>query len=248
MNLFQASIGKDIRPLLIIINGESNSGGYALNLGAPGAEVGIRSSVQILNNTSFEFENLNIGTNNLIDHNGLSCCSTHGFELELANRADIGSGIYKNVHLIKTGQGGSTISQWNVGGTYMNKFEQRINIAKNIIDFNKCKIGILYSLGINDAIAGTNITTWKTGVTNEFAYIRSVIGQGDIPIIMTEFQGMGGGGYPMYVEAIQELAAIINNVDSVSASGASLRDSNHWDYTGMKLVAGRLLDQLETYY
>ena len=38
------------RTALFIINGESNSGGYALNSQAPSNEIGIRNEIKILNN------------------------------------------------------------------------------------------------------------------------------------------------------------------------------------------------------
>lgn len=250
MNIFQASIGrKTHKPLLIIINGESNSGGYALNSEAPNEEKGVQSQVQILNNTTLVFEDLNIGVNNLIDHAGLSNGVTHGFELELGIRANTSNPFYNNVHLIKTGQGGSQISQWNIGGSYMNSFYQRIDAAKSLINFDNYNIVILFSLGINDAIASTNLTTWKLGVTTHFQTIRNKIGR-NVPIIMTEFQGMGSGGtqYSNYNIAIQELASTIENVYSINVSGAGLRDINHWNYSGMKTVAGRMLNKVEEIY
>lgn len=246
MNLFLASLGrKSYKPLLVIINGESNSGGYAPNSEAPSGEIGVRNSVQILNNTTLIFENLNIGVNNLLGHSGLSNGVTHGFELELANRADVG-GFYNNVHLIKTGQGGSQISQWNVGGGYFNTFTERITEAKELINFNDYNIIVLFSLGINDAIAGTNVNTWKIAVITHFTNLRDVIGV-EAPIIMTEFQGMGSGGnqYSTYTTAIQEIASTVSKVCSISTVSAGLRDVNHWNYLGMKLVSGRLLDKAE---
>lgn len=77
--------------------------------------------------------------------------------------------------------------------------------------------------------------------------MRDDIGLGDIPIVMTEFQGMGSGGtqYSSYNTAIQELASTINNAHSVDVSTAGLRDVNHWNYSGMKFVAGKLLDVFE---
>lgn len=246
MNLFFASLSKvNSKPFLVVINGESNSGGYALNSEAPSGEVGTRSSVTILNPVGLVFEPLNIGGNNLLDHAGLSNGVTHGFELELANRADT-IAKYANVRLIKTGQGGSTIGQWNVGGGYFTKFSQRIAAAKTFINFADYNIVILFSLGINDAGAGTNINTWKTGVTNHFASMRAEIGFGDIPIIVTQFQGMGGNAYGSYNTAIQELASSLTNVHPVDVTGAGLRDPNHWNYVGMKMVAGLLLDKFET--
>lgn len=253
MNIFLASLGSPTvitpKSLMVIINGESNSGGYALNSEAPGNEVGVRSSVSLLNPVSLVFESLNIGGNNLLDHAGLSNGSTHGFELELANRADT-LPFYEGVKLIKTGHGGSMISQWGIGNTYFNKFEDRIDAAKSFVDFNNYNICILFSLGINDAISGTNVNTWKSGIVTHFANMRSYIGMGDIPIVMTQFQGMGSGGtqYSSYNTAIQEICASQTNVFSIDVSGAGLRDANHWNYSGMKQVAGDLLDVVELYY
>ena len=74
--------------LLVIITGESNSGGFALNSEATTEEVAPRSAVQILDNDVLAFRPLDIGTNNLLGHAGLKPTETHGFELELANRAE----------------------------------------------------------------------------------------------------------------------------------------------------------------
>lgn len=245
MNVFFASISKsNNKPFLFIINGESNSGGYALNSEAAIGEIGVQLNVQLFNNNTLIFENLNIGVNNLLAHTGLSNGVTHGFELQIGNKADE-SILYERVHIIKTGQGGSTVGQWNLGGAYMNTFTSRINTAKTLIDFSEYNVVILYSLGINDAIAGTNVTTWKSNVTTKFTNLRNIINLGSTPIIMTEFQGMGGGNYSAYITAIQELASTIPDVYSVNVAGAGLRDTNHWNYAGMKQVANSLLSVAE---
>lgn len=247
MNLFFNSLMNNSKPFLFIINGESNSGGYALNSQAPSNEIGVRSSVSLLNPVSLVFESLNIGGNNILDHSGLSCCTTHGFELEIANRADTYS-IYNGVKLIKTGHGGSTIAQWSTGGTYYQKFIQRINAAKSFIDFNNYTVVILFSLGINDAISGTNVNTWKSNVITHFQNMRNTIGQSDVKIIMTEFQGMGGNQYSSYITTIREISSTITNVYSVDVTSAGLRDTNHWDYYGMKYVSGKMLDLVDGNY
>ncbi len=248
MNLFLASLSrKSNKPVLVIINGESNSGGYALNSEALAAEILPRSSVLILDNTGLaSFDILDIGTNNLVGHAGLPNGPTHGFELELANRADVNSFYNQPVYLIKTGQGGSSIAQWNLGGGYFTTFQARINAAKALIDFADYNIVILFSLGINDAISGTNTVTWKAAVQAHFVNLRAEVGA-NTPIIMTEFQGMGSGGtqYSSYNTVIQAIASEDPNVYSIDVTGAGLRDVNHWNYTGMKIVAGRLLDVFE---
>lgn len=50
--------------------------------------------------------------------------------------------------------------------------------------------------------------------------------------------------YGNFNTAIQELANTLTNIYPVDVTGAGLRDPNHWNYSGMKLVSGRLLDQV----
>lgn len=233
----------DFDTFLIVFSGESNSGGFAVNADATAPELAARPSVQILNNTSFVFQNLQVGVNNLIDHAGLPANATHGWEIGLANGVDDGDfgPSYSQLYLVKTGQGGSTISQWNVGGTYMNKFTQRINSAKTILDTAGTTYYpiIWYTQGINDAIAGTNINTWKSATISHFADMRALLGS-NTPILMTTLMTPT---YNSYNTAINEIAASTSNVYVVDTTGATLRDSNHWDYAGMKLIAGRMIEQ-----
>lgn len=64
---------------------------------------------------------------------------------------------------------------------------------------------------------------------------------------MTEFQGMGSGGtaYDSYSTVIREIASEVANTYSVDVTGAGLRDANHWNYSGMKFVTGKMLDIIE---
>lgn len=56
---------------------------------------------------------------------------------------------------------------------------------------------------------------------------------------MTQFQSIG---YPEINAAIAEIANEEPNVLAVDSTGASLRDKNHWDYAGLKTVAGRMVE------
>lgn len=227
---------------LIIISGESNSGGYALNSQALPAEIAPRSSVQILNNTSLVFEALDIGTNNLIGHSGLSPESTHGFELMLANRVEAGTFIPAPCYLVKTGQGGSSINDWGEGSAFWTTFQERVDEA---IDLLTTLTGsaptpyLLYSQGINDAIASMPTATWKTATLAHFDKIRAKYGE-NLPIVMTKFMP----SYATYNTAIDELIGQRSDVYAVFTEDATLRDANHWDYEGMKLISGRLQDVL----
>ncbi|QQS22775.1 fibronectin type III domain-containing protein [bacterium] len=229
-----------ISTLSFVITGESNSGGIGLNSQATVGELASRSAVQIMNLTSgnFLYENLDIGTNNLRDHSGLEgyydCC--HGFELQLANSTEEHAfPDNPQVYLVKTGHGGSQVTNWAVGQTYWTKFLQRTAAAKTQLPENR-KWVVFLSLGINDAIAGNNVSTWKTNMIEWMDRIKA-----DLPgaiIILTGFQSMG---YGTYNTAINELAASEPNVYAIDSTGAALRDANHWSYAGLKTVTSSMV-------
>ncbi|MBK7934610.1 MAG: VCBS repeat-containing protein [Acidobacteria bacterium] len=228
---------------LVIITGESNSGGYAVNADASPTELSARPGVQILNNTSLLFEDLDIGTNNLIGHAGLSDNATHGFELGLANSVAASEWPNSPVYLVKTGQGGSTISQWTVGSPYWTTFNQRVTAAvNNLTASGKTPVVyILYSHGINDAIAGTPVATWKNDTIAHLAKVRRAVGPSSI--LMTRLMSPT---YDTYNTAIDEIDAADDLSVAISVSGATLRDANHWDYAGMKLISSRMVEEMLT--
>ena len=230
-----------IDDLVVVITGESNSGGIGSNAAATSHEVEPRSAVQILELTSgnFLFENLDIGTNNLRDHAGLEGYynTSHGLELGLANNTEANAfPDNSQIHLIKTGHGGSQVSQWNYAGTYFTKFLQRTAAAKTQLSANP-KWVVWMSIGINDGIAGTNISTFKTNLTT---YINNI--KADLPgaiIIMTQFQSMpANSGYPTINTALADVASEEANVYVVDTTTATGTDgANHWTYAGLKTVA-----------
>jgi len=230
-------------PLVFVITGESNSGGIGLNSQATPAEQKPRASVQIMNLTDglFNFEPLQLGVNNLRDHAGLAGYydTCHGFENELANavEADALHG-YKQVYLIKTGQGGSTITQWAgaTPGGYWSKFMTRIQAVKRQLPANPRWV-VWFSLGINDAIAGTPVTSWKRDTRAHLKRIKAQLP--DAVIVMTQFQSMG---YPQINAAIAAIAAEEDNVFVVDSMGAKLSDGNHWSYVGLKTITGRMVE------
>jgi hypothetical protein len=81
--------------ILIIFNGESNSGGYAANTPATTAELAPTEAIKILNNVTMKFEALQVGANNLLGHDRLTDYSAthHGLELGLANAARDGRSV-----------------------------------------------------------------------------------------------------------------------------------------------------------
>lgn len=234
-------------PTLFAIIGESNAEGFALNSDALGGEIGVQNSIQIFNNgTLNSFQTLNIGTNNMPNTVG----TYHGFELELSNRIKNASKIKYTTpsHLLKTGVGSTKVDAWISGGVQYNTFINRVTGCKNSMLINNYKVCVLMSLGVNDGIAGTSANVFKVNLIQHLADIRAILGQETI-IILTEFQGMGSGGtaYNYITTAIQEVCAVTTKTYSVNTSGAALLgDGNHWTYSGVKIVAGRMLDLYES--
>lgn len=240
-------------PLVFVITGESNSGGSGRNTDATPEEMAPRSSVQIMNLTSgkFGFENMQLGINNLRDHfrmNETHYKTWHGFENELAN--SVASGAFPNhkqVHLIKTGHGGSRIAQWaeDSPSGFWKKFLERIEAGKRQLPENPQWV-VWFSLGINDAIAKTPIENWEKDVRSHLKRIKTQL-PGAI-IIMTQFQSMESAGakgkgnaYPETDKAIAGIAADTQNVYAIDSTGAALVDRNHWSYAGLKTVTQRMV-------
>lgn len=236
-------------PLVFVFAGESNSGGLARDADATADELAARPAVQIMDlySGAFGFEPLDIGFNNLVDHEGISTnpafvptpphgSLVHGMELGLANAVEDGAFPGRPmVYLIKTGHGGSRIAQWDTGGVYWTKFLQRIAAARAVLPADARWI-VWYSQGINDAVAGVPIATWKTATTAHLAKLEA-----ELPgcqIIFTEFQSMpANGGYPALNAAIRELvAADPATLASVDTTGAAAQDGNHWSYAGYRAV------------
>lgn len=222
--------------ILVIISGESNSGGLGDNSRLTNAEKGQRQSVQILNNNSLTFEPLEIGVNNLIGHGGLNDNATHGWELGLANNVNK---LSPPVYLCKTGQGGSIIGQWLKGSPNYNAFLTRINAVKQIgINSGITYKPILwYTQGINDAIANNNVYIWKSDTIEHFDKIRLEFP--NIPILFCDVTPQ----YPAYTAAIKEIANIYPNCYFIPVNGAAFADPNHWNYDGLKLISGRMVDK-----
>jgi Carbohydrate esterase, sialic acid-specific acetylesterase len=232
-------------PLAFVFAGESNSGGVAPNRDATAAELAPRPAVQIMNlySGTFAFEPLDIGFNNIIDHAGISTSPTyvpnpphgilvHGMELGLANAVEAGRFGQSRVYLIKTGQGGSKIAEWDAAGAYWSKFLQRTNAARAVLPANTRWV-VWYSQGINDAIAGTPIAAWKAATVAHLAKIKSQLP--GCQIILTEFQSMpANGGYPAVNAAIREIVAADTELASISTVGADTVDANHWSYAGYR--------------
>ncbi len=229
------------QPLLVLIPGESNAGGEAPNASATTDEL-LPRHLQILHNFRFVFQNLEIGENNNIGHVGLDN-TTHGMELGLANQYDDGDFNGHPVYLVKAGQGGSTIGQWTSAGAYFDTMRVRVQAAiTKVIELTGQVpiVEVWCSIGINDRIAGTSTSTFKTAykqfITDVRAMISTITGQTHIiPFLFTRFDSMPSN--LAYETVFGQIASEVSDCYAVSTLGASiLGDGNHWDYSGFKTV------------
>lgn len=224
--------------IIIVATGESNSGGYGDNADASAGELASRSEVQMWNVNTSTFENLDIGTNNNLDHSGLASTS-HGWELQLAN--DVASGVWSQnpMYYVQTGQGGTTIASWAEGGSPWTKFLARINAVKSYCSANSItpEWVIWVSLGINDALGTTNVTTFKTDF---IAWLNRIKTECPSPkIVLNELPP----SYTAYTTAIREIADSETDVTFVytqDLTGGALRDDSHWSYSGLKTLSTRM--------
>jgi hypothetical protein len=239
-------------PNLVIFSGESNSGGIGANASATGAELASQPTVQIYNNFTHAVENLLIGTNNLIGHVGLEAyvSNSHGWELELANRMRAGTFAPAPLYLDKTGQGGSVINDWRVGGGYGGKdfWQTMQNRIDSTITFIQAQTGktprlfLFYSQGINDIISGTDTATWRTATEAHFTKIRAKYPS--IKIFMTKFNQ---SGYTSYNTTIDVIASRVSECYAVDPGSATYGGA-HWDYAGLKVVSDALINTLLAHY
>ena len=224
---------------VFIFNGESNSGGQAFPGAATAHELGPRPEVQIFDNAGLaSYATLDIGVNNMVDHSGIPPeWGTHGWELGLANSVENGEWWDDVVYLIKTGQGGSTLSQWNEAGTYWTKFLARTRSGLSLLR-SQGKIPIIYvwySQGINDANQSVPEATWVTETKAYHARLRRELGF--VPIFMTKLISAGAA----FNDSIDAMAVDDNMLYPIEVTGATTGDEHHWDYAGMKLLAQRMV-------
>lgn len=226
-------------PLIIFI-GESNSGGAADNADATAGELAPHSRVKILNNTGLVFEDLDVGTNNLIDHFGFVDNSAHSWEIGLANQVEAGDFGSGTVYLVKAGQGGSQVVQWAAAGTYYTKFAARYAAAVSAIEaLGKTPLPIFWmSIGINDSLVGTTDDTFRSQMLDFIARLR--ITTGVAPVIMTKYTP-SHSAYEANIDYLVANTVWTYAVDTASAN-SHLEDVNHWDYTGQKILAEAFKD------
>lgn len=200
--------------------------------------------VQILNNNTLVIEDLDIGTNNNLGHTDFTPvqeASFHGWELGMSNAIRNNCYPYEQIYILKAGQGGSTISEWNTGGTYYNTFVTRYNAFKTQIDALEQEYYPVFALalGVNDEIAGTDRATFKANVQAFVNNLRTTVGY-DAQFLVAELPPV----YASYDSLLTEIAEADRGFTKIETTDLSLKNISHWDYEGNQDLADRMLDRL----
>lgn len=238
------------KPILFVLAGESNPGGLAHNSDALPREKKARPQLPILNNESLEFEPLKIGKNNLIGHSGLEYAmyTSHGMELELANKVNYLEFGNRPCYLVKGGQGGSTTAMWSPGVSpyYFDTLSKRLDAALAEIlaqKFQYPQVVVMLSIGINER-SDTPPETYKARIETLIANIRSSYGF-DAIIGLMQFQFVGT--MDNYNAKLQEIAVADSNVFVFSTAGCgNIGDGIHLNYSGFKICTNRFVDSVKT--
>lgn len=220
---------------LFVFYGESNAAGATSNSGLAASELLVRPSVKVINNTTLTLQSLQIGINNYQDALGVTS-AMHGWEASLANATEAGLFYNNPVYLVKAGQGGASVSLLASGGSYWNKLSARVDSMKaNIRRAGKIPITyVVYSQGINDKNANTDITTWKVATQALFKALRGKLGY--VPIIATQFSST----YSDYNTAYAQMQTTDPFLFMVDVSGTTYQDAYHWDAPSMKTIGARM--------
>ena len=237
---------------LFIFNGESNAGGIVYDTVSLPSELLPQPQVQILNNTTFSIEDLDIGYNNNLGHYGM-WADRHGWELNLANKVAAEPSYYGDtVYLVKTAQGSSTLGQWQgtppyITNSYAWIFKKRLDTMQSQLQGRTLKKVIFVSLGINDRANATSQANFRTLMIQHIANMRLATGGGNTPVIMTKF----AHGLETY-NASMDTIANFSGLDSVYTIeddlAATHMDAGHWDENGMKVICDRMLAKVKLIY
>lgn len=234
MGLLMLMGGGPSSEITVFAFGESNSGGEVLNTSAASWELEARSELSFLNTSTLRYEAMDVGTNNNLDHFGLDS-TKHSWEIGLANRIRENYVGSQRFRYVQCGQGGSRVSQWNVGGSYWTKFLARANAVKAS---NPSRYVVWFTLGINDTLAAVSAASWKTSTIELIGRIKTVLP--GVKIYMTELMDNSAEKIA-YNTALSEIAADDADVFLVSQTGLTLKDVHHWDYDSQKAWSLRFL-------
>ncbi len=221
--------------IMITAFGESTTGGKAPNSEAPTWQLAARSSLNFFNVNTSVFEALDVGTNNNLDHQDLNS-TTHGPELELANACERGE-FTKPIYYVQTGQGSSTVAQWDVGNAsgYWTKFLNRTNAAKTLLAVKKVQHVVWLQIGQND-VGSTNQYTFKGALRGIISRIKTQLPGAKIIIATIPGNAAGKANYNARINELDDDPDVI-----VIDGDLTVFDTYHYDYNVNRRIANRYI-------
>lgn len=235
-SLWSGNDAGNIEDVIMITSfGESTIGGKALNTEAPTWQLAARPSLNFFNVNTSVFEALDIGTNNNLDHQDLNS-TTHGPELELANACERGE-FNRSIYYVQTGQGSSTVSQWDVGNGsgHWTKFLNRTNAAKAILAGKRVQHVVWMQIGQND-VSSTNQYTFKGALRGIISRIKTQLPGAKIIIATIPGNAVGKANYNARINELNDDPEVV-----VIDGDLATYDTYHYDYRINRRIANRYI-------
>lgn len=217
---------------LIILTGDSNASGRGLNSSATAGELSDMSRIMTQNTGTGWFDTLSTSNNG-------GSGTYHGVELPIS---EIMYGYYAEpLYLIKSGVGGSVISEWIDGGTYWNTWQSRIlQGVDTLLDiYPSLRITYMWVGGSNDATV-TLAPQYAGNIETMLTELRAILGS-DMVFISPKI--LDADIYTDQINAV--LDSLQTNdpyVRTCPSSGVSNSDGLHYNYSGLKSVGAMVLN------
>lgn len=230
------------RPTVILMHGESNAHGEALNSDAQSWELASgRGELQILNNTSMLFESLDVGTNN-----GGADATKHSWELGLANGLRLGD-LPGPVYCVKAAQSGSRIAEWSVNNAtgYWSRLLAKVRAAELELGTTDINWVVWNASSVNEQRDAISATNYKSLQISHFQKLRKRLGT-STPIIMLR-PPTGFAEYDSaYETAITAIVAELPHTYAIASTGLPVAGDNiHWNYLGTKRAAQLFVEKTQ---
>lgn len=231
---------------LIIRMGESNSGGDVANVYATANELLVKPRVQqwdSINNNGFI--SMQCGVNELLGHRNLEGHVTtyHGWGLQIANRVNNDDfGIGKAIHVVNTGQGGSTVDNWIEGSLYIDVnpwqlFLTKVNSAISALGgLSKVQPYIMFSLGINDAVNYNDPVLFYTKMLTLINNVRAVLP--NVSFYATRIPSTLIDYYNIDTQLVN-ISNAVTGFNLIDTSDLVI-SGNHWLYADQKKIVNRM--------
>ena len=218
---------------ILILTGQSNAVGAALNSNATTQELDEQSNVNIFQYDTVEFEKLNIGL-----HNNYSSSTTHGLELGL------GQQLEEEIYLIKYGINSTEIDEHLPGGTVYNNLKNSF-VDPAIVKLNELNIDyeiyFCYWQGEADANLEADSLAWAGKLDTLINTWQSNLGA-DIKFRLIQINAVASAYSANINNAIEAKAATSNLIDFIASK--DLGSNLHFNYTNMKIISQLLINSL----